>query len=819
MADGKYGKITAIAVMGLMIIMSLSITGMAEGLNPLSNKDRFYDPDGDDLNNVEEFAAGSDPNNWDSDGDGLPDGWEVDVGMSPVDPTDATDDFDYFGGEENARFDVVDFPYNNYAEFYRFAYVDRDTGENVYWPTDPTNPDTDGDGSLDPDDDYPWDYSNDGTGGGGGGQDQGLGGDGDAPGGDGDGDGDGNSDDDGDGLSDMAEMAQGTDPNNPDTDGDGLSDSAEITVGLDPNDWDTDNDMLIDGVELGGGDSTDGHLIDSDNDGLPDPWEDNDNDGILNIEEQDICNWWWAWLTPPDFGGGGLNAYRTWLVAYRFRLNPNRNDSDGDDISDDKEMQAYAPGPINANSKEEYGYTQITNETGEGRWIPDRFNPEHSLKNSASGFAKWTDNQYNWWTYWFTKSWEYGELPINSYNVVLYNMNPWLLWYMFGAPLDFPPEELVAWMYHLDSPNGPLGALSGYSGYTTYADCLSWQDRGVAPTHPQRYRWNMYDIDPTNDDTDDDRMEDDWDPRPTIPDDRLDTCIALSRIGYPQPGGGMVWDYPEFGSGYQNPIWAFSPTFASYDAEGKFLHDYYGFPYRIIDSTMNKGDPLYLEIIVGIENGEPGSEFFKEEYYRNLNISLRFHNGSIDVDPVGIMEALNLAAPWEGPSDNVSYDVDDDIDGDGIPKYFDVSMTSPWVYNPETADYPVFELGLNDLAEGKIVDEMNLEPFNPLYYAYDGFPFPGPDDPYVDPVTGIGHSGLKVPFMNISNYPGDTPLSGSGMWIYWSHMTFYTLGFHFAIPEGVMAGFVVMDMAIITDQNIHVEESFDAFANYPYVAY
>ena len=39
------------------------------------------------------------------------------------------------------------------------------------------------------------------------------------------------------------------------------------------------------------------------------------------------------------------------------------------------------------------------------------------------------------------------------------------------------------------------------------------------------------------------------------------------------------------------------------------------------------------------------------------------------------------------------------------------------------------------------------------------------------------------------------------------------------VPEGVMAGFVVMDMIIDTEQNIHVEESFDAFGSYPYIAY
>ncbi len=805
MADEKFRKIAAVAVMALMTMISITVIGTSDGLNPLSNKDADYDPDGDMLDNVAEFAAGSDPNNWDTDGDGLPDGWEVESGMSPVDPSDASDDFDFFGGEENANFNLVDYPYDNYAEYYRLAYVDSQTGEDVYRATDPTNADTDGDGLLDPDDQFPWDYSNDGTGGSGnGGADTGGEGDGPAP--DGDGDGDGNSDDDGDGLSDTDEMAQGTDPNNPDTDGDGLNDAAEIALGLDPNDWDTDNDMLIDGVEMGSGDSTDGHLVDTDNDGLPDPWEDNDDDGILNIEEQDIVYWFWAWMTPPDMGGGGMDPELTTLIAYRFRLNPNRNDSDGDDISDDKETQAYAPGPINKNSREEYGYEQVTNETGGGRWVPDRWNNDHSLKNTGSGFSKLTDGRYNWWTYWFTKAYEYGELPFNTYNVVLYNINPWLVWYLSGAPTSISPEDFAVLWFNQDV------AMPGYKSYTTFGDCLGWMEKGPAPVTPKTYRWNMYDTDPLSDDTDADRMDDNWDPRPTIPDDRLDTSISLNRIGFPQAGGGLDWYIPGFGPGEQFPVSALlAPTFVQYDANG-FLHDFYGFPYRIIDSTMNKGTSLYMEVIIGIENGHPNSEFFLEEYYRNLNVSITFHNGTIDVDPAAF-------DGWEGPSDNKSYDEDDDIDGDGIPRAGDFSMTSPWVYNPQTTDYPTFELGLDELAQEKIVEEMNFEAFNPADYEYDGFPVPGPDDPYVDPLTGVGHSGLNLPFFNVSNYPGDAPLSGGGIWIYWSRMTFYKLGFYFMVPEGVMAGYVVIDMVIITEENIHVEESFDAFGGYPYITY
>jgi len=253
----------------VLCLLSLVLIGTAIALNPLSGNDWDLDPDNDGLTNLDEFVAESDPNNADTDGDGLPDGWEVENWLNPNDPSDADADFDYFGGEEYAQFRIPDVsnPYTNYAEFYRYAGVDRETGQPVYYPTDPNNADTDGDSVLDPDDAYPWDFSNDGTSGSGnGGADSGGAGSGPAVGGDGDGD--GNADDDGDGLTDMEEMALGTDFNNPDTDGDGLIDSAEISKGLDPNDWDTDNDMLIDGVEDGEGDSTDGHITDTDNDGI-----------------------------------------------------------------------------------------------------------------------------------------------------------------------------------------------------------------------------------------------------------------------------------------------------------------------------------------------------------------------------------------------------------------------------------------------------------------------------------------------------------------------------------------------------------------------
>lgn len=57
---------------------------------------------------------------------------------------------------------------------------------------------------------------------------------------------------DDDGLTDERELELGTDPFDPDTDGDALDDRREVEVGTDPTDPDTDGDRLLDGWEIRG---------------------------------------------------------------------------------------------------------------------------------------------------------------------------------------------------------------------------------------------------------------------------------------------------------------------------------------------------------------------------------------------------------------------------------------------------------------------------------------------------------------------------------------------------------------------------------------
>ncbi|MHC4550398.1 MAG: hypothetical protein ACYTEZ_16640 [Planctomycetota bacterium] len=194
------------------------------------------DPDGDGLTNAQEYEYGTAANNADSDGDGTPDGWEVAHGLDPTDDSDAGADSDGDG-------------LSNLDEFLNGA--------------DPNNADSDGDGIGDGDEVTI--HGSDPT----------------------------NGDSDGDGISDGDEVGNGTDPTDADSDDDGLSDGDEAANGTDPNDADSDDDGIGDGDEVDNG--TDPTDADSDDDGLSDGDEaangtdpndgDTDDDGVSDGDE------------------------------------------------------------------------------------------------------------------------------------------------------------------------------------------------------------------------------------------------------------------------------------------------------------------------------------------------------------------------------------------------------------------------------------------------------------------------------------------------------------------------------------------------------
>jgi len=114
-----------VATVQIQVLIALDSDGdgmpddyeIANGFNPFDPSDAGQDADGDGLTNLQEYLLGTNPHNPDTDGDGVPDGLEVKLGTNPLDP-----DTDHDG--------LTD-------------------GQELALGTNPLNPDTDGDGIPD----------------------------------------------------------------------------------------------------------------------------------------------------------------------------------------------------------------------------------------------------------------------------------------------------------------------------------------------------------------------------------------------------------------------------------------------------------------------------------------------------------------------------------------------------------------------------------------------------------------------------------------------------------------------------------------------
>ncbi len=110
---------------------------------------------------AEETGVVISPDNWkdyttnpctpDSDGDGIPDGWELYVGLDPKDASDATLDVDPIGGDKlSCREEFLCVEAAKVYPYIAAAYQAQiDAWPNKVWPTDPNNRDTDGDQMVD----------------------------------------------------------------------------------------------------------------------------------------------------------------------------------------------------------------------------------------------------------------------------------------------------------------------------------------------------------------------------------------------------------------------------------------------------------------------------------------------------------------------------------------------------------------------------------------------------------------------------------------------------------------------------------------------
>jgi len=201
----------------------------------------LVDTDGDGLTDEQEVALGTDPENDDTDEDGLNDYAEVfTYGTNPLLPdTDEDGLHDYqevivYGSDPNdPDTDEDNIEDGDEVNTYGTDPTDPDTDadglnddvEITITGTSPTNPDSDSDSLLDGEEVNT--YGTDPL----------------------------DLDSDDDGLTDYEEViVYGTDPNDQDTDDDGLSDQDEITTyTTDPLDWDTDGGGEPDGSEVAGG--------------------------------------------------------------------------------------------------------------------------------------------------------------------------------------------------------------------------------------------------------------------------------------------------------------------------------------------------------------------------------------------------------------------------------------------------------------------------------------------------------------------------------------------------------------------------------------
>ncbi|TQV68301.1 hypothetical protein FKG94_23725 [Exilibacterium tricleocarpae] len=299
------------------------------GLNPADNTDAAGDKDGDGLSNLREVNLGTLIAVADSDGDGLSDYEEIEV--ESTNPYLGDSDHDgLLDGIEIAQ------GWNPLVAGEGLLDTDGDGLINTLEQnlgTDINNADSDNDGLLDG---FEVQYWLDPT----------------TP-------GEENLDTDGDGISNIDEQTLGTSPISVDTDGDGLSDSIEVQNGWDPlapgeaeQDPDADGLTNLQEVTLG----TIYNNPDSDGDLLLDGFEhqygfnplvpgeaplDTDADQLSNLEEQSLG-------TNPRVADSDADSLLDGEEVNEYGTDPGLDDTDGDGVNDGREVLEDGTDPLDA---------------------------------------------------------------------------------------------------------------------------------------------------------------------------------------------------------------------------------------------------------------------------------------------------------------------------------------------------------------------------------------------------------------------------------------------------------------------------------------
>ncbi len=285
-------------------------------INPVGQTDKYLDPDRDGLNNWKEYELGTDPLNWDSDHDGLPDGWEIEfrrwayddtLGLWNwnLDPSDGdTNKNDVWDDEDNdGNSDPTEEIYDNRdndgdGEVVSYLYI----GGTKTFVDVRDKQDNDGDGLIDEPDEISFrnwiDDDGDGT------IDEGIDEEWDLN--------DANEDFDMDGL--WYTIAWVNDDNDQKTDEDPIDDDGDGLINEDiADEKDNDGDGLID-------EDTGGPLDDNDNDGLIDEDPKHYYHPFSNVYEYNYG---------IDTNGDGIKERTT---------DPNEWSTDGDPMSDGWEV-------------------------------------------------------------------------------------------------------------------------------------------------------------------------------------------------------------------------------------------------------------------------------------------------------------------------------------------------------------------------------------------------------------------------------------------------------------------------------------------------
>ncbi|MFL2941693.1 MAG: transglutaminase domain-containing protein [Candidatus Poseidoniales archaeon] len=242
------------------------------------------------------------------------------------------------------------------------------------------------------------------------------------------------NDTDDDGLLDPDEIIQGTDINNPDSDGDNLYDGLEVyncVYGTgndectDPNDDDTDDDELTDSAEINTFFS-DPKLKDTDDDGLEDFWElqrnfsghdysltNNDTDGD-EIEDGD-----------EDLDGDGLTNIEelTSSNPYVYFSDATNEDTDGDGLWDGDEIDPWNNDNDGVNNQYNYVSDPNSNDTdGDGLSDYEEVLPSNNTQSSRTD-PKDSDTDGDGYNDWHEISYYWNLTGDNNTKILFYNVS------------------------------------------------------------------------------------------------------------------------------------------------------------------------------------------------------------------------------------------------------------------------------------------------------------------------------------------------------------------------------------------------------------